>query len=174
VSDILPGVYRSSKRTTATSAPSASAPEKDSTASTDEPDPTSLSRSATLYAALHLLNPLVFTISTRGSSEALLSSFVLLALYAGLKGRWAWAGALLGLGVHWKIYPVVYGVGCLGVVGAGVGQDKRGYLKTLVNWRTVRFAAVGAGTYVILSGACYLVYVPPPPLYPGRVLMDTE
>lgn len=59
--------------------------------------------------------------------------------------------------------------GC-GGAGAGGSNDRedgsgqggggvRAYLKTLVNRKTVRFAAARAGTYALLSGACYLVYV---------------
>ncbi|KAJ7905690.1 glycosyltransferase family 50 protein [Mycena olivaceomarginata] len=90
---------------------------------------------ATLYSALHLLNPLVFSISTRGSSESVLSFFVLLTLYAALKGRWDAAAVALGLSTHWKIYPVVYGVACL-----------------------VRFAVLSASTFFALGAGCYLVW----------------
>ncbi|ESZ98323.1 glycosyltransferase family 50 protein [Sclerotinia borealis F-4128] len=62
------------------------------------------------YAGIWLLNPMVATISTRGSSEGILGALVLGMLWAVLRGRVAVAGVLLGLGVHLKIYPVVYGV----------------------------------------------------------------
>jgi phosphatidylinositol glycan class M len=82
---------------------------------------TSFSRSstslATFYASLHLLNPLVFTISTRGSSESIVTSLVLLTLYCALHDRWDAAAILLGASTHWKVFPVIYGVGSLGVVG---------------------------------------------------------
>lgn len=115
---------------------------------------------ATLYSALHLLNPLVFTISTRGSSESVLSLFVLLTLYAALKGRWDAAAVALGLSTHWKIYPVIYGVACLGVIGGpATAPGWKGYLWTLVNPRTIRFAAVSAFTFLVLGAGCYLVSV---------------
>ncbi|CAD6448377.1 26c356e8-353f-4dff-8deb-5fab8e07412a [Sclerotinia trifoliorum] len=62
------------------------------------------------YAAIWLLNPMVATISTRGSSEGILGVLVLGLLWAVLERRVGLAGCLLGLGVHFKIYPVVYGV----------------------------------------------------------------
>lgn len=62
------------------------------------------------YASIWLLNPMVATISTRGSSEGILGVLVLGLLWAVLKGRVVIAGILLGLGVHLKIYPVIYGV----------------------------------------------------------------
>lgn len=118
---------------------------------------------ATLYASLHLLNPLVFTISTRGSSESILTSLVLLTLYCALKDRWDAAAILLGLSTHWKVFPVIYGVGCLGVVGRNnAGKNQRGFkgwLSTVVNWRTVRFGVLSAGTFVALGVACYSMWV---------------
>jgi Mannosyltransferase (PIG-M) len=116
-----------------------------------------LSPLATLYTALHLLNPLVFTISTRGSSESVLALFVLLTLYGSLRGRWKSAALMLGLSAHWKIYPVVYGVACLGVVGAGNTKGRRGYLRTLINMRTLSFTVISAGTFGVLGAVCYLV-----------------
>lgn len=60
------------------------------------------------FAAIWLLNPMVATISTRGSSEGLLAVLVLALLWAVLSRRVAIAGVLLGLGVHFKIYPFIY------------------------------------------------------------------
>jgi phosphatidylinositol glycan class M len=111
-------------------------------------------RQATLLSAVHLLNPLVFSISTRGSSEAVLSLFVLSTLYAALKEKWDLCAALLGLSTHWKIYPLVYGVSCLGVVsGRGIGCA--GMFKSIVNVKTMRFIFVSAGTFFVLGAGCY-------------------
>ena len=60
------------------------------------------------FAAVWLLNPMVATISTRGSSEGLLGVLVMALLWAVLSGRVTLAGLLLGLGVHFKIYPFIY------------------------------------------------------------------
>lgn len=132
---------------------------------------------ATIAAALHLLNPLVFSISTRGSAEAVLAALVLGTLYCARGGMWARAAVGLGLSVHWKIYPVVYAAGVLGVVGRdssgaggsgvgggetdGEGRGVKGFVRTLVNWRTVRFALISAATFFGLGFGCWLVYVPP-------------
>lgn len=129
---------------------------------------TRIGRLATLYTAVHLLNPMVFTISTRGSSESILSSFVLLTLYCALKERWDAAAVFLGISTHWKMYPVIFGVGCLRVVGRGDGgreeldrdKDKERhwkYMRELVNRRTLRFGALSAGTFYLLGVLCYLV-----------------
>jgi phosphatidylinositol glycan class M len=123
-----------------------------------------IDRLATFYTAMHLFNPLVFAISTRGSSESVLSSFILLTLWYALKGRWDAAAVLLGVSTHWKIYPVIFGAGSLGVIGndeAGEGKEKqsawKSYLSTIVNWRTLRFAGLSAGSFFLLGVLCYLM-----------------
>ncbi|KAL8727354.1 MAG: hypothetical protein Q9166_006122 [cf. Caloplaca sp. 2 TL-2023] len=61
------------------------------------------------YASIWLLNPMVATISTRGSSEGLLAVMVVALLWAVTRKRIGLAGVLLGLAVHFKIYPFIYG-----------------------------------------------------------------
>lgn len=65
------------------------------------------------FASIWLLNPMVATISTRGSSEGLLGVMVVALLWAVLNRRVILAGVLLGLAVHFKIYPFIYGVSIL-------------------------------------------------------------
>lgn len=65
------------------------------------------------FASIWLLNPMVATISTRGSSEGLLGVMVVALLWAVLSQRVLLAGVLLGLAVHFKIYPFIYGVSIL-------------------------------------------------------------
>ncbi|KII95366.1 glycosyltransferase family 50 protein [Plicaturopsis crispa FD-325 SS-3] len=118
---------------------------------------------ATALAALHLLNPMVFAISTRGSSEAVLASFVLLTLSSALHERWDVAAVLLGLSTHWKIYPVIHGLACLAVVGRSpkapnTRQSPKEYLSTIVNYRTIRFTILSATTFALLGVSCYLVW----------------
>ncbi|KAI1131850.1 glycosyltransferase family 50 protein [Nemania abortiva] len=60
------------------------------------------------FASIWLLNPMVATISTRGSSEGLLGVLVTALLWAVLEKRVVLSGVLLGLGVHFKIYPFIY------------------------------------------------------------------
>lgn len=112
---------------------------------------------ATALVASHLLSPLVFTISTRGSSESVLSLFVLSTLYCALKGEWDAAAVLLGLSTHWKIYPFIYGVACLGVIGRQAGQNSKtgNWLAILLNARTLRFTVLSVVTFVGLGALMY-------------------
>ena len=112
---------------------------------------------ATFLVSLHLFSPLVFTISTRGSSESVLSLFVLSTLYYALLEKWDLSAVLLGLSTHWKIYPFIYGVACLGVIGSqrGVGSGWAGWVWSVVNARTVRFGVISGTTFVVLGAAMY-------------------
>ncbi|KEY68361.1 hypothetical protein S7711_01139 [Stachybotrys chartarum IBT 7711] len=60
------------------------------------------------FAALWLWNPMVATISTRGSSEGLLGVLTMALLWAVESGSLELAGVVLGLAVHFKIYPFIY------------------------------------------------------------------
>ncbi|KAH6918275.1 GPI mannosyltransferase 1, partial [Coprinopsis sp. MPI-PUGE-AT-0042] len=114
---------------------------------------------ATIYSSVHLLNPMVFSISTRGSSESVLSLFVLGTLFAAFKGRWNVAAVMLGLSTHWKIYPVIYGVSMLGAVSITSGSISRGsYLPRLVNAKTIWFTMVSAVTFALLGAGCYAIW----------------
>ncbi|KAJ8078980.1 GPI mannosyltransferase 1 [Marasmius tenuissimus] len=126
-------------------------------------------RQATIYSAIHLLNPMVFSISTRGSSESILSLFVLATLYAMLTRRWNVAAIALGISVHWKIYPFIYGFSCLATLRekrkkAGTKAAERdvrgvwGYLSSFLNWEIMRFGILSVATFGILTGTCYLIW----------------
>ena len=129
-----------------------------------------LGRRATLLVALHLLNPIVIGISTRGSSESVLTLLVLLTLFCALRGWWDWTAVLLGLSTHWKIYPIIYGVSCVGVIGMehlrqqrdGGKTETRGVfprivrcIDVFVNAKTIRFATISAGTFFLLGILMY-------------------
>lgn len=60
------------------------------------------------FSTLWLWNPMVATISTRGSSEGLLGVLTMALLWAVQRRNISLAGVMLGLGVHFKIYPFIY------------------------------------------------------------------
>jgi phosphatidylinositol glycan class M len=79
------------------------------------------------FASIWLLNPMVATISTRGSSEGLLGVIVIALLWAVLERRVAVAGFLLGFSVHFKIYPFIYAASIIWWLDEGrSGQNKTG------------------------------------------------
>ena len=63
---------------------------------------------ATRFAAIWLVNPMVATISTRGSSEGLLGVLAVALLWAVTQRKIVLAGCILGFSVHFKIYPFIY------------------------------------------------------------------
>ncbi|KXN86908.1 GPI mannosyltransferase 1 [Leucoagaricus sp. SymC.cos] len=120
---------------------------------------------ATLYTTVHLLNPMVFSISTRGSSESVISLFVLLILHALFNERWTTAALFLGLSTHWKIYPVIYGVSCVCLIGslnssiAGHrGNGLMGWFKVISHAKTIKFATVSAVAFSLLGTLCYTLW----------------
>ncbi|KAI6132128.1 glycosyltransferase family 50 protein [Pisolithus croceorrhizus] len=112
---------------------------------------------ATLLAGTHLLNPLVFSISTRGSSESILCTFILLTLYFALKRRWDTAAILLGVSTHWKIYPVIYGISCVAAIASQTRRANKRYrlLQGLFCKESIRFAVVNGGTHFLHEAFLY-------------------
>lgn len=60
-----------------------------------------------VLGSLWLLNPMVITISTRGSSESVLTVLILALVYY-LRDHPNISAVFLGLLIHFKIYPVIY------------------------------------------------------------------
>lgn len=68
---------------------------------------------------------MVANISTRGSSEGLLAVIVVALVWAVEVKAIRLAGALLGLGVHFKIYPFVYAVAVFWALSGGREEGVR-------------------------------------------------
>ncbi|KXN87584.1 GPI mannosyltransferase 1 [Leucoagaricus sp. SymC.cos] len=88
---------------------------------------------ATLYATVHLLNPMVFSISTRGSSESVPSLFIPLTLHALFNERWTTAALFRGNGLM-------------------------GWFKVLSHAKTIKFAIVSAVAFSLLGTLCYILW----------------
>ncbi|KAF2131946.1 glycosyltransferase family 50 protein [Dothidotthia symphoricarpi CBS 119687] len=121
------------------------------------------------FASIWLLNPMVATISTRGSSEGLLGVFVTALLWAVLARRMAVAGFLLGFVVHFKIYPFIYAVSIVWWLddskmekGKGGGSKSSTSLMSQVldfcNPQRIALAMYSIITFIALNAVMYLVY----------------
>lgn len=119
------------------------------------------------YASIWLLNPMVATISTRGSSEGLLGVFVTALLWAVLAKRIPLAGFLLGFAVHFKIYPFIYAASIIwwlddtqvGVIkGAGSHTPDSPIVQLLrfCNPQRVALALYSLVTFMALNVVMYL------------------
>lgn len=125
------------------------------------------------FASIWLLNPMVATISTRGSSEGLLAVMVVALLWAVVKRKVFLAGVLLGLGVHFKIYPFIYAPSIvwwmddehLGRTVKRVEAKDMGSLnlkdltRNFFNGSRVQVAVISLLTFLGLNVAMYSMYV---------------
>lgn len=126
-------------------------------------------RALRYVGTIWLLNPMVATISTRGSSEGLLGVLVAALLWAVLERRVLLAGALLGLGVHFKIYPFIYAPAIvwwmdaerMGRPARRSGNGSNGLLEMLRRFVTperVTLTLVSLATFAALNFAMYALY----------------
>ncbi|KAK3940017.1 GPI mannosyltransferase 1 [Diplogelasinospora grovesii] len=115
------------------------------------------------YAAIWLLNPMVATISTRGSSEGLLGVLVMALLWAVLSRKITLAGLLLGFGVHFKIYPFIYAPSIVWWLDhhstAGLaGKSLAGRMRGFVTPARLRLAVVSLATFIALNVVMFYLY----------------
>ncbi|KAF2192280.1 glycosyltransferase family 50 protein [Zopfia rhizophila CBS 207.26] len=121
------------------------------------------------FASIWLLNPMVATISTRGSSEGLLGIIVTALLWAVLAKRIELAGFLLGFAVHFKIYPFIYAASTVWWLDGGdSGQKNSGTAKKpgsmvaqifeFINCERLTLALYSLVTFMSLNVIMYLAY----------------
>lgn len=125
-----------------------------------------LSRERALgFACIWLLNPMVATISTRGSSEGLLGVLAAGLLWAVLSKRIALAGIILGFAVHFKIYPFIYASSITWWLDdEHLGRSRRtprkryelvGVVKRFVNPERIELAVYSLATFIGLNAVMY-------------------
>ncbi|KAF2709489.1 glycosyltransferase family 50 protein [Pleomassaria siparia CBS 279.74] len=121
------------------------------------------------FASIWLLNPMVATISTRGSSEGLLGVFVIALLWAVLAKRILVAGLLLGFAVHFKIYPFIYAASIVWWLDDDqINQGRAAKTKTpdsivtqalhFLNPQRITLAITSLATFMGLNVVMYLSY----------------
>lgn len=129
-------------------------------------------RRAGAFAAIWLWNPMVATISTRGSSEGLLGVLTMALLWAVERKRVALAAAVLGLSVHFKIYPFIYAPAIVwwmdeermrsGAAAAKKTKKSQSLVEAAVKFVTaarVKLAVVSLSTFMALNVLMYSMYV---------------
>ncbi|KAF7549961.1 hypothetical protein G7046_g8166 [Stylonectria norvegica] len=122
------------------------------------------------FAAIWLLNPMVATISTRGSSEGLLGVLTMGLFWAVDRRRFALAAGILGLGVHFKIYPFIYAPAIVWWMDdERLGKPTKvtkptSAMEVIVRFLSperVRFAIVSFATFMGLNILMYFIYGQP-------------
>ena len=115
------------------------------------------------YASLWLLNPMVANISTRGSSEGLLAVLVVAILWSVVEARLKLAGALLGIAVHFKIYPFIYAASIWWWLGGSATAPSSSSLLALVKasltTQRITLAVWSFATFMSLNCAMYFLCV---------------
>ena len=117
-------------------------------------------------AVLWLCNPMPANIATRGSAESVLGLLLCSTLLVASQRRWFAAAVLLGISVHFKIYPFIYGFSLLFAVDDQIPSFKesttaRYWIGRITHKERVCLFLGSVATFLILSGAMYLVYVVP-------------
>ncbi|ETS81799.1 GPI mannosyltransferase 1 [Pestalotiopsis fici W106-1] len=116
------------------------------------------------YASIWLLNPMVATISTRGSSEGLLGVLVAALLCAVLERRVTLAALLLGLGVHFKIYPFIYAPAIVWwmdaerVPSSSAPSSAASFISRFITPARLRLALISLATFAALNLWMYALY----------------
>ncbi|KAK6538530.1 GPI mannosyltransferase 1 [Orbilia ellipsospora] len=110
------------------------------------------------YSALWLLNPMVATISTRGSSEGLLGVTVIALLWATEKRQVVLSGAILGFAVHFKIYPFIYAPSIILWMQPPSQTTLLQKIKGFVTKERIIFSVAALSTFMILNLAMYAIY----------------
>lgn len=111
---------------------------------------------AVLYSCIWLLNPMVCTISTRGSSEGLLGAMVISFVWALYTKRYALSGVLVGLAIHFKIYPIIY---VPTVIWAIEGRPVISKLfNGFITKERILFGMSTAVSFCLLTGIMYYIY----------------
>ncbi|KAF4423175.1 GPI mannosyltransferase 1 [Fusarium acutatum] len=123
------------------------------------------------FSALWLWNPMVATISTRGSSEGLLGVLTMGLLWAVERRKLGLAAIILGLSVHFKIYPFIYAPAivwwmddaCLGKE-TNPATRPSSYKEAVSNFFTpdrLKFGLLSLITFMILNLIMFSIYETP-------------
>lgn len=125
-----------------------------------------LPQSHAWLAVLWLFNPMPANIATRGSAESVLGLLVCATLLAASRQRWFIAAVLLGVSVHFKIYPFIYGFSLLFAIDdhsplSNEPNATRSWVGWITHVQRIHLFLRSATTFLILSGAMYLMWVPP-------------
>lgn len=112
-----------------------------------------------ILSSLWLLNPMVITISTRGSSESILTVTVMLSLYLLLvKQKIVSSGIWMGLAIHFKIYPIIY----LPSIALYLANSSKPFINLpiarWVNGTNLKFLLSACITVLLLNASMYSVY----------------
>lgn len=113
-----------------------------------------------VLSSIWLLNPMVITISTRGSSESFLTVLLMLFIYElVIEKNLFLSGFFYGLSVHFKIYPVIYSPAVFLYLSHSRHWSIQGILKSVFTFSKVwKFALSCAFSFALVTGAMTAIY----------------
>lgn len=113
-------------------------------------------------ASVWILNPMVANISTRGSSEGMLCALVIAILYAFETKKITLAGVLLGLAVHFKIYPFIYGFSMFWSLQPKSSEKPNLAdllaIRNLISRSRLQLVIASMLTFMTLNSTMYMIY----------------
>ena len=129
-------------------------------------------RRAVMVSWLWLFNPLPLTVSTRGNAESIMAVLVLASIYFALIKRVSVSAIFFALSVHFKMFPIIYGLPLSLLMGDDAFNSKKpdegrtednhkgaGYIhravKFILHPQRVKFAMISAVTFLGLTGLLY-------------------
>lgn len=111
-----------------------------------------------ILSSIWLLNPMVITISTRGSSESVLTVIIMTFIYFLTKKSFQMSAFWLGLAIHFKIYPIIY----LPSVLLYLCKFNQPIIKipvlNLLNWGNITYLFTTLITLTVLNIMMYYIY----------------
>ena len=124
---------------------------------------------------LWLFNPLPLTVSSRGNAESIIAVLVLASIYFILVENVPIAAIFFALSVHFKIFPIIYGLPFVLFVGDDVYNSKKpfvhrtkgkdclsGFIRQafafFLHPKRIKFAVISAVTFLGLTGVMYKRY----------------
>jgi phosphatidylinositol glycan class M len=107
---------------------------------------------AAAITAGFLFNPLTITLSIRGNADILISLLIFLSILALFNKYYNLSAIILGLAIHFKIYPIIYGPAILLFIN-------RHYVPSqLVNSIRLQYFLLSGGTFFMLGALFYSLY----------------
>ncbi|KAK6464239.1 GPI mannosyltransferase 1 [Scheffersomyces coipomensis] len=113
---------------------------------------------ALILSSIWLLNPMVITISTRGSSESVLTVMIMASVYFLMKDNIFISALWMGLAIHFKIYPIIY----LTAIAYYLSNKSKPFINipilNLLNVKNIQFILVSLSVFSILNAMMYYFY----------------
>lgn len=127
---------------------------------------------AVTFSWMWLFNPVAFTVSTRGNAESIMATLVLATIYFVLINKITMAAIFFAVSVHFKIFPVIYGLPFVLLVGSDLHHSSKtdGYriqirprcngsifrsVEFILHPERVKFSLISAMTFLGITGVMY-------------------